>query len=121
MVLIHGAGVAHGRCDGDLSTLEAVIAHARHAVAVSHDLRCVLLVLGVLNQFLVLAGAALADAAEGEDANGQENDAAHYAADDVLGLWAEAVPFLLDALDGGSAVLAVELDGFRVTVEVWLV
>lgn len=65
----------------------------------------------------MLAGAALSDAAEGEDGDGEQDDAPDYAADDVLGLGAEAVPFLLDALNGGSAVGAIELDWFRVAVE----
>jgi hypothetical protein len=116
-VLVHGTGIAHDGRSGDLGTLEGVVAHARHAVAVGQDFSGVLLVLGVLDEFLVLAGAALSDAAEGEDGDGEEDHAPDHAADDVLGLRAEAVPFLLDVLNRGSAVGAIELDGFRVAVE----
>lgn len=121
MVLVHGACIAHGGGDTDLGALEGVGAHARHAGAVGHDLGGVLLVLGVLDELLMFAGTALADAAEGEDGDGEEHDATHHTADDVFGLGAEAVPFLLDALHARRAVRAVKFDGVRGAVEIGLV
>lgn len=121
VVLVHGSCIAHGGGNMDLGALEGVGAHARHAGAVGHDLGGVLLVLGILDEFLMLARTALADAAEGEDGDGQEHDATHHAADDVFGLGAEAVPFLLDALHARRAVGAVKFDGVRVAVEVGLI
>lgn len=97
-VLIHGTSIAHGDGRGDnMGTLEGIVAHA---IAVGQDFSGVLLVLGVLDEFLVLARATLSDAAEGEDEDGEDQHASDHARDDVLGLRAEAVPFLLDALDG---------------------
>lgn len=111
VVLVHVVGISHGRGDIDLRLLELLAAHARHVGAVREDLGRVVFVFGVLDQFLVLAGAALADAAEGEDGDAQEQDAAHDADDDVFGRGCQAVPLLLDALSGRLRVLAVEFEG----------
>lgn len=59
-------------------------ARAVHVGSVSHDFSVHFLVLGVLDEFLVLAGAALADAAERKDEDGQGDDATYYADDDVF-------------------------------------
>ena len=91
--------------------------HPIHVRPVGHDLAVHLLVLGVLDEFLVFPGAALADAAEGEDDDGQSNYAAHDADDDVLGGLGEAVPFLRHGLGAGGTVFAVEGEGLGVAVE----
>lgn len=72
-------------CGRDVHVHHLVLAAgAVHVGAVSHDLSVHLLVLGVLDEFFVLAGAALADAAEGEDEDGQGDNATYYTDDDVF-------------------------------------
>jgi len=99
-VLEADACVTHHGGSGDMNTalVEGLSAHPRHTIAVGHDLCGVLLVLGVLDQLLVLACPSLSDAAEGKDDDREQNYATNDTADDVLGLLTEAVPFLLDAL-----------------------
>jgi hypothetical protein len=89
--------------------------HPVHVCSVGHDLALHLLVLGVFDQFLVLASATLTNAAEGEDQDGKTNDTADNTDDDVFGSWAEAAPFLRDGLGRRRGIVAIESDWLGVT------
>lgn len=90
--------------------LDAGLAIAGHLGAEGEELGGGLLELGVLHQALALAGAALPDAAEGEDGHGDEQHAANGGGDGDLRGRGEAVPFLRRRLAERAAVVAVEFD-----------
>ena len=83
-----------------------------HGGAVGHELGAVLLPVGVLEQALLSAGAALAHTPKGKDNDGQQGGAHGGGDDGDLRRVRERVPLLLEGLRGGRVVVAVERDVF---------
>ena len=118
IVLEGCSSIAHDWRNMHRGPVGLVKPHFGHVGTVGQHFSRVLLVLGVLNQSLVLPSATLADTAECKDRNNQKEHAGHNADDDVFRGLGETVPFLFDGLRSGRGVFTVKLDwcGIAVTM-----